>query len=65
MRMHRDRQGQADLDQLLVYYAWNEKAYPADAMRMIFVSNHDKNAWDGTESSSSARRGRRRLCSRW
>ncbi len=32
-----------------MYYAWNEKAYPADIMRMCFVSNHDKNAWEGTE----------------
>ena len=23
--------------------------YPRDAMRMTFVSNHDKNAWEGTE----------------
>ena len=34
---------------LYVYYSSNEKAYPADCMRMTFVTNHDKNAWDGTE----------------
>ena len=31
------------------YYSANEGAYPPDIMRMTFVSNHDKNSWDGTE----------------
>jgi glycosidase len=38
-----------DLGGLFEYYSWNEKAYPPDIMRMMFVSNHDKNAWEGTE----------------
>ena len=42
-------QGKADVNSLYVYYSWNEKAFPADIMRMLFVSNHDKNAWEGTE----------------
>lgn len=41
--------GRADVSRLYVYYSWNEKAYPVDIMRMMFVTNHDKNAWDGTE----------------
>ena len=41
--------GKADVSSLYVYYSWNEKAYPADIMRMTFVTNHDKNAWEGTE----------------
>jgi len=41
--------GKAELFSLFVYYSWNEKAFPADAFRMLFVTNHDKNAWDGTE----------------
>ena len=41
--------GKSDLNPLYVYYSWNEKAFPRDSMRMIFVSNHDKNSWDGTE----------------
>jgi glycosidase len=41
--------GQTDLSSLNVYYSWNEKAYPQDIMRMLFVTNHDKNAWEGTE----------------
>ena len=38
-----------DLGGLRNYYSWNESYYPPDIMRMTFVSNHDKNAWDGTE----------------
>lgn len=38
-----------DLKELYVYYSWNESSFPREAMRMTFVSNHDKNAWDGTE----------------
>lgn len=31
------------------YYSTQDNSWPRDAMRMTFVSNHDKNAWDGTE----------------
>jgi glycosidase len=41
--------GEGDVSHLFIYYSWNEKAYPFDIMRMLFVSNHDKNAWDGTQ----------------
>ncbi len=41
--------GRQDLSGLFVYYAWNEKAFPADGIRMNFTTNHDKNAWEGTE----------------
>jgi glycosidase len=48
--MHRIAKGDAkDLSGLYVYYSWNESSYPKEAMRMTFVSNHDKNAWEGTE----------------
>ncbi len=47
--VHKIAMGQANVDALRVYYSWNEKAYPRDIMRMLFVSNHDKNAWEGTE----------------
>jgi len=47
--MHHIARGTATVNSLYVYYSWNEKAWPADAMRMLFVTNHDKNAWDGTE----------------
>lgn len=38
-----------DLSEIFTYYSWNEKFYPRDGIAMIFVSNHDKNAWEGTE----------------
>ncbi len=47
--MHGIAMGDLNAEKLHVYYSWNEKAYPRDIMRMLFVSNHDKNAWDGTE----------------
>lgn len=39
----------APVDRLRKYYSWNERAWPRSAYRMTFVSNHDKNAWDGTQ----------------
>ena len=47
--VHDIAMGKTNVNSLNVYYAWNEKAYPADVFRMMFVSNHDKNAWDGTQ----------------
>jgi glycosidase len=42
-------QGTQDAGALHTYYAWNEKFYPAQAYRLLGTSNHDKNAWEGTE----------------
>ncbi len=39
----------SDLGEIFTYYSWNEKFYPRDGIAMIFVSNHDKNSWEGTE----------------
>ncbi|WP_193162061.1 alpha-amylase family glycosyl hydrolase [Microbulbifer hainanensis] len=47
--MHAITQGKADLNRLFVYYSWNESAFPKDAYRMVFVSNHDKNSWEATQ----------------
>jgi 1,4-alpha-glucan branching enzyme len=47
--VHHIAMHQADLNILFIFYSWNEKSFPADCMRMMFVSNHDKNAWEGTE----------------
>jgi glycosidase len=46
--MHQVATGKADLGALIGYYSGNEGSFPPDCMRMTFVSNHDKNAWDGT-----------------
>jgi glycosidase len=47
--MHHLATGRATVVELFVYYAWNDRSFPKDIMRMMFVSNHDKNAWEGTE----------------
>jgi glycosidase len=52
--MHNVAMGKADLNTLFVYYSWNEKAYPPDCYRMTFVTNHDKNSWEGTEFENFA-----------
>jgi glycosidase len=31
------------------FYSTHDNAWPREAMRLTFVSNHDKNSWDGTE----------------
>ena len=46
--LHRICHGKDGVGALFVYYSWNERAWPADAMRLTFTDNHDKNAWEGT-----------------
>ncbi len=46
--VHNICMGKADVSKLFIYYSWNESAFPENSMRMTFVSNHDKNAWEGT-----------------
>ncbi len=46
--MHEICKGRADVSKLYRYYSHNESAFPKNSMRMTFVSNHDKNAWEGT-----------------
>jgi glycosidase len=41
--------GKADVGALFGYYSENESAWPAGAMRMVYVENHDQNAWHGTQ----------------
>jgi len=47
--LHAITRGTADTTALTRYYSWREKAWPADAMRMTFIANHDTNAWKGTQ----------------
>jgi len=42
-------EGRADATSLYPYYAWNRKFFPRDAYRLLYTTNHDKNAWEGTE----------------
>jgi glycosidase len=46
--LHRITHGKETVAGLFVYYSWNERAWPDDAMRMTFTDNHDKNAWEGS-----------------
>ena len=47
--MYEIAMGRGDVNNRYVYYSWNEAFFPRGAMRMTFVSNHDQNAWEGTE----------------
>jgi glycosidase len=47
--MHRIAQGHGDVGGLFGWHSWDDGAWPHEAMRMLFTSNHDKNSWDGTE----------------
>jgi len=46
--MHEVAMGRANTGALFNYYSTNESAWPLAAMRMTHVTNHDKNAWEGT-----------------
>jgi glycosidase len=47
--MHDIAHGRADVGALFGWLSWDDGAWPHDAMRMLFTSNHDKNSWDGTD----------------
>jgi glycosidase len=47
--LHHIWQGTAGVVALPLYYSERDNAYPREAMRLMMVSNHDKNAWEGTE----------------
>ena len=41
--------GQSSAEGLNHYYAANRGVFPQDALRMLCITNHDMNAWEGTE----------------
>ncbi|MGB7451374.1 MAG: alpha-amylase family glycosyl hydrolase [Lysobacterales bacterium] len=47
--VHDIAMGKADAGALNGFHYTDENAWPKDAMRLLFTSNHDKNAWDGTQ----------------
>lgn len=47
--LHAVAMGQANVSALFGYYSGNESAWPRDAYRMVYTSNHDQNAWTATE----------------
>jgi len=55
-----DRGGACRHRRLFTFYSWNESAYPRQAMRLVGTTNHDANAWEGTNTSGTARCAKRR-----
>ena len=47
--MHDIGQGHATGGALVGYYSQNEAVWPDAAQRMMHVSNHDQNSWEGTQ----------------
>jgi glycosidase len=47
--MHDIARGKAGVEALSGYYYASEGSWPENGMRMLFVSNHDKNSWEGTQ----------------
>jgi len=47
--LHRIATGEGDAGSLGFHYYGKNNSWPRDGMQMLFVSNHDKNAWDGTQ----------------
>lgn len=47
--VHDIAQGKADAGVLVGYYSQNEAVWPDGAQRMMHVSNHDQNSWEGTQ----------------
>ena len=47
--VHDIAMAKADAGALNGFHYNDENAWPRDAMRLLFTSNHDKNAWDGTQ----------------
>ncbi|WP_241094949.1 alpha-amylase family glycosyl hydrolase [Marinicauda algicola] len=49
-RMHDIAQGRADAGAIRGWYFYDHhNTWPEDGYRMVFVSNHDKNAWEATQ----------------
>jgi cyclomaltodextrinase len=46
--MRRVADGTASAPDLWAYFESDARAYPPDALRMYFTSNHDENSWNGT-----------------
>ncbi len=47
--LHDIAQGKGDATSLYGYYAAHESSWPRESMRMLFIENHDKNAWEATQ----------------
>ena len=45
-------QGHADTGALFGYFSWQESAWPREAYKMAYTSNHDTNSWEGTDQET-------------
>ncbi len=46
--MNRLAQNEANVDDLIEYWEKEQQTFPSDALRMVFIDNHDENSWNGT-----------------
>ena len=42
-------EGKADTGALYGYFSWHESAWPREAYKLAYTSNHDTNSWEGTD----------------
>jgi glycosidase len=47
--LHDIAQGKGDATALYGYYGSHESSWPRESMRLQFIENHDKNAWEATQ----------------
>lgn len=47
---HHATAGGKGVPPLRTYYSQQDNAWPREAMRMMYITNHDVNAWEGTET---------------
>jgi glycosidase len=47
---HEATAGGKGIPPLRTYYSQQDNAWPREAMRMMYITNHDVNAWEGTEA---------------
>lgn len=47
--MHAVAKGRGDTNALAGYFSWHESAWPREAYKMAYTSNHDTNSWEGTD----------------
>lgn len=48
--MHAAAKGPGAAGRLAEYFSWHESAWPREAYKMAYTSNHDTNAWEGTDA---------------
>lgn len=47
--MHTVASGKGDTGALFGYFSWHDSAWPREAYKLAYTSNHDTNSWEGTD----------------